>query len=174
MGDTAYRSASSRGGRAAHPSRAEVLRLLEPVVTSAGYDLEDVQVTPAGKRRRLRVVIDGDGGVGLDAVAEVSHAIAAALDADDAMGALPYVLEVTSPGVDRPLTLPRHWRRAVGRLVEVRPATGEQVLGRLIAADDEAVTVQIGVGERRFTHGELARGLVQVEFDRQQGTLGDS
>ena len=95
-----------------HQTRAALLRLLEPVVAEAGFDLEDVLVTPAGKRRQVRVIVDGDGGVSLDDVAVVSQRVSAALDDSAAMGSGPYVLEVTSPGVDRPLTQPRHWRRA--------------------------------------------------------------
>ena len=130
-------------------------------------DLEDVLVTPAGKRRQVRVIVDGDGGVSLDDVAVVSQRVSAALDDSAAMGSGPYVLEVTSPGVDRPLTQPRHWRRASGRLVRATLAGGEEVTGRVIAVDDEAVVLDAGEGERRLGHDELVRGLVQVEFNRK-------
>ena len=102
--------------------RDSLMRLLDPVVTTQGLDLEDVVVTPAGRRRLLRVVVDRDGGLSLDAVAAVSTAVSAALDDSDAMGGAPYVLEVTSPGIDRPLTEPRHWRRNLTRLVTVATA----------------------------------------------------
>jgi ribosome maturation factor RimP len=156
-----------------HQTRATLMRLLEPVVAGAGFDLEDVLVTPAGKRRQVRVIVDGDGGVSLDDVAVVSQEISATLDETEAMGAGPYVLEVTSPGVDRPLTRPRHWRRATGRLVRATLTSGEELTGRVTAADDEAVVLQIGEGERRLRHDELTRGLVQVEFNRK-GTDGPS
>ena len=94
--------------------------LLAPVVEGLGLDLEDVEVTAAGRRRRVCVVVDRDGGIDLDAVADVSKSVSDVLDASDALGSAPYVLEVTSPGVDRPLTQPRHWRRARGRLVSCR------------------------------------------------------
>ena len=110
-----------RGGREPPTARTSC-DCSTPVVAERGLDLEDVQVTPAGKRRLLRVVVDQDGGVGLDSVATVSTAVAAALDDSDVMGGSPYVLEVTSPGVDRPLTQPRHWRRARSRLVEATVA----------------------------------------------------
>src|SRR6059058_4887589 len=103
-------------------SRQRVRDVLEPVVAGAGYDLEDVTVTAAGRRSVVRVVVDRDGGVDLDAVADISRVLSEALDADDVMGEAPYVLEVSSPGVDRPLTQPRHWRRAAGRLVTVTVA----------------------------------------------------
>ena len=99
------------------PEPADLARVLEPVIRAAGMDLESVRVSPAGRRRLLRLVVDADGGLGLDAIAAVSREVSACLDASAAMGEVPYTLEVSSPGVDRPLTEPRHWRRAQGRLV---------------------------------------------------------
>jgi ribosome maturation factor RimP len=143
------------------------MRLLEPVVAGAGFDLEDVIVTPAGKRRQVRVVIDADGGISLDGVADVSQEISKALDDSDAMGSGPYVLEVTSPGVDRPLTQPRHWRRAVGRLVRATLSEGGEITGRVTSADDTTVALDSDGGERRLGYDELTRGRVQVEFNRR-------
>src|ERR1700734_80601 len=97
---------------------------IEPVVAAAGMDLETVRMTVAGKRRLLRIVVDSDHGVSLDDAADVSRDISVLLDASNALGDVPYTLEVSSPGVDRPLTEPRHWRRAAGRLVKVK-GTGE-------------------------------------------------
>ena len=88
-----------------------IVELLEPVLAEAGLDLEGITVTPAGKRRVLRVIVDSDTGVDLETVGEVSQEVSQTLDTSDVMGAQPYVLEVTSPGVNRPLTQPRHWRR---------------------------------------------------------------
>src|ERR1700728_1766672 len=107
--------------------------LIEPAVTAAGMDLEAVRMTVAGRRRLLRVVVDSDHGVSLDDAADVSREISAVLDAGNVLGDVPYTLEVSSPGVDRPLTEPRHWRRARGRLVRVE-VTGEgPVEGRVVA-----------------------------------------
>lgn len=147
-------------------SRDRLVKLLEPVVGAEGLDLEDVTVTPAGRRRLLRVVVDRDGGVSLDDVAEVSLAVSAALDAGDAMGATPYVLEVSSPGVDRPLTEPRHWRRAVRRLVKADLRDGTSLEGRIVAADEGGVELDIAGASRRIEYQDLARGRVQVEFRR--------
>ncbi len=147
-------------------SRDRLMKLLEPVVGAEGLDLEDVTVTPAGKRRLLRVVVDRDGGVSLDDVAEVSLAVSAALDAGDAMGATPYVLEVSSPGVDRPLTEPRHWRRAVKRLVKADLRDGTLVEGRIVATDETGVELDVAGAPRRIDYQDLARGRVQVEFRR--------
>jgi ribosome maturation factor RimP len=143
---------------------SRVRPVLEPVVTAAGYDLEDVNVTAAGRRSVVRVVVDRDGGVDLDAVAEVSRAVSDALDAADSLGSSAYVLEVTSPGVDRPLTLPRHWRRNVGRLVQAGERTG-----RIVAADDNGVTLHIAGEHRVVGYPELGAGQVQVEFSRPDG-----
>ena len=154
--------------------RDRLLTLLEPVVTGAGCDLEDVVVTPAGKRRLVRVVVDRDGGVSLDQVADVSRVVSDALDADDdALGGAAYVLEVTSPGVDRPLTASRHWRRARGRLVKALLADGGEITGRVTAADDGTVTLDVGGQERSLTLAEIRRGEVQVEFDRPARGSGD-
>jgi ribosome maturation factor RimP len=140
--------------------------LIEPVITAAGMDLEAVRVTVAGKRRVLRVVVDSDHGVSLDDAADVSREISALLDASNALGDVPYTLEVSSPGVDRPLTEPRHWRRARGRLVRVK-VTGEgSVEGRLLAADADGVTLALPGGERRFPFADMGAGSVQVEFGR--------
>ncbi|MDF5753986.1 ribosome maturation factor RimP [Spongiactinospora sp. TRM90649] len=157
-------------------SRDRLMKVLDPVVSAEGLDLEDVTVTPAGKRRVLRVIVDRDGGVSLDDVADVSQAISKALDDGDAMGAAPYVLEVTSPGVDRPLTEPRHWRRAAGRLVSAELREGGAVEGRVRAADDEGVELDVSGEPRRFEYQDLTRGRVQVEFrraDEGDGTEDD-
>ena len=122
--------------------RDSLVRLLAPVVEAQGLDLEDVVVTQAGKRRQLRVVVDQDGGISLDTVAAVSTAVAAQLDDSDAMGGSPYVLEVTSPGVDRPLTVPRHWRRNRTRLVKVATAEATALEGRLVEVDDDGIGVE--------------------------------
>src|SRR6202041_3766396 len=106
-------------------------------------DLESVRMSVAGKRRLLRIVVDGDQGVSLDDAADVSREISAMLDEADALGEVPYTLEVSSPGVDRPLTEPRHWRRARGRLVRVKVAGEGSVEGRVLAADADGVTLDI-------------------------------
>lgn len=140
--------------------------LIEPVIAGIGMDLESVRMSVAGKRRLLRIVVDSDHGVSLDDAADVSREISAVLDQANALGDVPYTLEVSSPGVDRPLTEPRHWRRAAGRLVKVK-VTGEgAVEGRVLAADADGVTLELAGGERRLGYGELGAGSVQIEFGR--------
>jgi ribosome maturation factor RimP len=166
-------------GTSTAKAREQLRRLLEPLVTDAGYDLEDVTVSPAGRRKLIRVTVDADGGIDLDAVAEVSRIVAGALDDDptaDAVLAGPYVLEVSSPGVDRPLVEPRQWRRALGRLVTTTVAEGShesEVTGRVLAVDDRAVVLEVGAQRRSFRFDELGRGRVQVEFNRDDGAAVD-
>jgi ribosome maturation factor RimP len=147
--------------------------ILDPIVMAVGMDLESVRVTRAGRRLLVRVVVDSDNGVSLDDAADISRAVSAELDATDAMGDVPYTLEVSSPGVDRPLTEPKHWRRAAGRLVKVGllsdsdGKTGDgQLTGRVTAADGDGVTLEVDGQRRSFSYDELGAGSIQVEFGR--------
>ena len=149
-----------------------IAAVIQPVVAAAGMDLESVRVTAAGRRRLLRVVVDSDGGVSLDDAAAVSRELSAALDTVAVMGDFPYTLEVSSPGVDRPLTDPRHWRRAVGRLVKVTVTDAGSISGRVVAADSDGVTLEVGEARRRFGYAALGAGAVQVEFGHPQPELG--
>ncbi|MEU7804314.1 ribosome maturation factor RimP [Micromonospora arborensis] len=175
--------AGPRGGDLA-ARRARLRTVIEPVVNDAGYDLEDLTVSRAGRRHVVRVLVDADGGIDLDAVADVSRAVSTALDAAEETGgdivAGEYQLEVSSPGVDRPLTLPRHWRRNVSRLVKVtvrgaaalpgqrgeQPAGDRQLTGRVVAADDEGVQLETENGRASLAYAQLGPGRVQVEFTR--------
>jgi ribosome maturation factor RimP len=147
-------------------SRQRVREVVEPAVTAAGYDLEDVTVTAAGRRSVVRVIVDRDDGVDLDAVAEVARLVSDTLDGDDPTGDAPYTLEVSSPGVDRPLTEPRHWRRASGRLVKAGVRDDADVTGRVVATDDSGVTFDLDGQQRRVPYDALGPGKVQVEFSR--------
>jgi ribosome maturation factor RimP len=155
-------------------TQSERLRgLLEPLVAARDLDLEEIEVTPAGKRRVLRIVVDSDDGVRLDACAELSHAVSRTLDDTDAMGATPYVLEVTSPGADRLLTQPRHYRRATGRLIKARLAEGGELVARVIAVDDQGLDLEVpGVQgrkptARRVAFADITRARVEIEFNRK-------
>ncbi len=152
------------GDLASH--RLRLREVIEPVAASDGYDLEELSVVRMGRRYVVRVTVDRDGGVGLDAVADLSRAISTALDDAEAAGgefiAGEYQLEVSSPGVDRPLTAPRHWRRNVGRLVTVSIG-GQPVTDRIVAADEAGVTLS---GSGPHPYGELGRGRIEVEFAR--------
>jgi ribosome maturation factor RimP len=147
--------------------------LLSPVVSAVDLDLEKVEVTPAGRRRVLRVVIDRDGGIGLDEVTAASHAISAALDSSDVMGATPYVLEVTSPGVDRPLTAERHWRRATARLVRAELAGGEVVVGRVLEAGEADAVLEVAGSPRRLGYADVTAARVLVVCSRAGAVAPD-
>lgn len=161
--------------------QARLAEVIEPVTRAEGFDLERVTVSRVGRRHLVRVTIDRDGGVGLDAIAAVSRSISSALDAAEEAGPeiFPgeYVLEVSSPGVDRPLTEPRHWRRNVGRLVTVsitEEGTSTRVTGRIRAVTDSAVVLEVGGARREVPWERLGPGRVQVEFDRDGDTGWDS
>src|SRR6266702_337978 len=152
-----------------------IVNVIRPAVAAAGMDLESVRVSAAGRRRVLRVVVDSDGGVSLDDAAAISRQLSAVLDTAPVMGDFPYTLEVSSPGVDRPLTDPRHWRRAVGRLVQVTVADARDVgtiSGRVVAADEDGVTLDVGDDRRRFGYAVLGAGAVQVEFGHPHSEVG--
>ena len=158
-------------------SRERLSALLAPVVTRAGCDLEELTVVPAGRRQVVRVLIDHDGGVSLDDVADVSRVLSEALDDIDVreptlLGGA-YVLEVSSPGVDRPLTTARHWRRAVGRLVVADLTDGTSVKGRVSGAEETTVLLDVEGAQRSLDLAELTRGVVQLEFSRPAGTADD-
>lgn len=143
---------------------------LEPVVRDAvaraGFELEELEVARAGRRRLVRVTVDAEDGVGLDDITTVSRAVSAVLDEHDHMLAGAYTLEVTSPGVDRPLTQPRHWRRNRLRLVRVRRTDGAEVVGRVGDCDDEGVTLLADGALRRMRYADVARAVVELEFNQ--------
>ena len=166
------------------PSRADLTALrerlrpiAEPVVADVGLDLEELTVTRAGRRFVVRVTVDGDGGVTHDDLTDVARGLSAAFDAaEESSGEITshaYTLEVSSPGVDRPLTLPRHWRRNVGRLVSVR--VGDRTItGRVTAADGASVTFDVDGASRVVALDDLGPGRVQVEFTKlAEAEFGD-
>jgi ribosome maturation factor RimP len=141
--------------------------VLVPPTAALGLDLEAVEVSAAG-RRLLRVVVDKDGGVSLDDIADATKAMSAALDGSDAMGERAYTLEVTSPGVDRPLTLPRHWRRNSARLVAVTLTDGTKLSGRITAVSDDATVLDVDGTAQEVAYDDVAKALVQVELNRKE------
>lgn len=182
---------NSRHGSSRAPSRApsrgaadaeRIVGLLEPAVAALGMDLEDVKITSAGRRRLLRIVVDADGGVSLDDIALASRELSATLDRAAAMGEASYTLEVSSPGVDRPLTEPKHWRRAVGRVVSAplrsQPETSATapdatVTGRVAGADSSGVRIDVDGASREFGYSELGPGRIQIEFAPLDGYADD-
>ena len=143
--------------------------LLTPAVTRAGFVLEEVTVTPVGKRRLVAVVVDcEDRNPSLDEVTVVSKEVSAILDNYTQMGEMPFTLEVTTPGIDRPLTLGRHWKKNIGRLVKITPKTGEKYIGRIASVKDNAVTIEIKGKESEISFAEISRAQIEVEFNRKE------
>ena len=156
------RPAVSLGGL---PTPEQVIALLEDEFRRAGYEIENVTVVPSPPR--ITVVADGDSPLDLETVAELSRAASERLDSLDT-GAGTYVLEVTSPGVDRPLTTEKHFRRARGRRVEIELADGGTLTARLGAAVDGVVELVVRAGRdwtvRRVPLTDIRKAVVQVEF----------
>jgi ribosome maturation factor RimP len=150
--------------------RAVIERAIAAAPIPSGIEVEDVTVTKAGRRELIRVVVDRDGGIDLDAVADVSRLIADALDDPTAASIFTtaYVLEVTSPGVDRPLREPKHWRRSIARLVHITRKDGPEIEGRITAADDTSVTLSLDDLDEPLVlpYAEIDKAVVQVEFNR--------
>jgi ribosome maturation factor RimP len=149
-------------------TRDRLAGVITDPLAAVGLDVEAVELTAAGKRRMLRVAIDKDGGVTLDDIAEATKEVSRLLDDSDAMGEQPYTLEVTSPGTDRPLTLPRHWRRNEGRLVKVTLVDGESVTGRIIRTAEERATLDVDGTERDVAFADVGKAKIQIEFNRKE------
>ena len=144
-----------------------LLDVLAEPLQSHGLDLEGVEVSTAGRRRLVRVLVDKDGGVTLDEIADATAVVSDHLDSNDVLGDGPYTLEVTSPGVDRPLVLPRHWSRNVDRLVKVTPLDGAAFTGRIVSAADDAAKIEVGGAAREVRYDQVATARVEVEFNRR-------
>jgi ribosome maturation factor RimP len=149
-----------------HPPQQELLETLEQPLAQSGLDLEGVEVSQAGRRSLVRVLVDQDGGVTLDDIAEATHLVSGVIDSSDVMGESPYTLEVTSPGIDRPLTLPRHWRRNTDRLVKVSTLTGDTFTGRVLSTDDDHARLDVDGTTREVAYTDVAKAKVQIEFNR--------
>ncbi|RDG32609.1 ribosome maturation factor RimP [Streptomyces corynorhini] len=155
-------------------TQSERLRgLLEPLVSAKDLDLEEIEVSRAGRRRVLRIVVDSDEGVDLDECAELSRSLSEKLDETDAMGDDEYQLEVTSPGAERQLTEHRHYVRAVSRLVRIQPVEGDELVARVLAVDETGLDLQVpGVKgrkptARRIEFAQIAKARVEIEFNRK-------
>lgn len=152
----------------ADQTRDRLAEVLTGPLAARGLDVEAVELTPAGRRRILRVAVDKDGGVSSDDLADATKEVSRVLDESDVMGEQPYTLEVTSPGTDRPLTLPRHWRRNESRLVKVTTKDGTTLTGRIRASDEETVTLDVDGSERALSYADVAKARVEIEFNRKE------
>ena len=153
-------------------ARERLVEELTDPLLALGLDLEGVELASAGRRRVLRVAVDRDGGVTLDDVAAATKEVSRLLDESDVMGEQPYLLEVSSPGTDRPLTHPRHWRRNTGRLVAVTTAAGSGLTGRVLEAGEDRVVLDVDGERQELGLDAVAKARVEVEFNRPGGAPG--
>jgi ribosome maturation factor RimP len=140
--------------------RDRIAEAITPTIENSGAFLEDVTLVRAGKKSLLTVIVDNETGLNMDQVTEISRNISELVEALPEMGNTPFTLEVTSPGIDRPLTLPRHWRKNKGRLIKVTKIDGAIVEGRI--GDSSETTVMIDGVEISFSH--IKKAIVQIDF----------
>ena len=149
------------------PSQTQVIELLDGEFARAGYEIEDVVIDARTRPPRITVIADGDNGLDLDTAATLSRSASALLDGLDSIGDH-YVLEVSSPGVDRPLTSAKHFRRARGRKVDVVLSDGSKLTGRVGETNEDTVALVVRAGRdwaiREISVGDVVKAVVQVEF----------
>ena len=147
---------------------SNITELLNPAVTRAGFVLEEVTVTPVGKRRLISVVVDCENrNPSLDEVTVVSKDVSAILDTYSQLGEMPFTLEVTTPGIDRPLTELRHWKKNVGRLVKITPHRGEKYVSRIKEVLPREVILENKGSEVTVAFSDISRAQIEVEFNRK-------
>jgi ribosome maturation factor RimP len=149
----------------------QLIELLTPAVLEAGFYLEDIHIATPGSHRIVTCIVDGDSSLNLDQVTSVSRLISELLDVAPFMGETPFTLEVTSPGVDRQLVLPRHFAKNHDRLLKVICLDGSEVLGRIASNTDESVTLTVVTKkesrEEVIQLADIKRALVEIEFSRK-------
>ena len=149
----------------------QISELVTPAVSDLGFYLEDVHVATPGSHRIVTCIVDGDASLNLDQVTTVSRVISELLDEAAFMGETPFTLEVTSPGVDRPLTQPRHFAKNVDRLLKIIKLDGSEVTGRILSNTDTDVTLTVTVKketiEQTVSLPDIKRAVVEIEFNRK-------
>ena len=149
----------------------QISELITPALHQAGYFLEDVNLVTPGNQRIVTVIVDGESALNLDQVTVASKLVSELLDEAPFMGETPFTLEVTSPGIDRPLTLPRHFAKNVTRLLKVTKTNGVVITGRITSNSDSDLT--LSVAEKKETKevvvqlADIKRAVVEIEFNRK-------
>jgi ribosome maturation factor RimP len=138
----------------------EIAVAITPVIEAAGCYLEEVTLTPAGKRKIMTVIVDGDTYLSLDQVTAVSKEVSAIVEVLPALGDTPFTLEVTSPGVDRPLTKPRQWRKNHGRLINATLITDKTIKGRI----GDATEIDVEIDSTKIAYSEIKKAIIEIEF----------
>ncbi|MFM7491708.1 MAG: ribosome maturation factor RimP [Actinomycetota bacterium] len=148
---------------------SNLTELLNPAVTRAGFVLEEITVTPVGKRRLISVVVDCENrNPSLDEVTVVSKEVSSILDNYSQLGEMPFTLEVTTPGIDRPLTELSHWKKNVGRLVKITPHTGEKYVARIKDVQPREVVLESIGKDSTVSFADIARAQIEIEFNRKE------
>lgn len=151
----------------------QISELLTPALQQAGYLLEEINLVTPGQHRIVTVIVDGESALNLDQVTEASKIVSALMDEAEFMGESPFTLEVTSPGIDRPLTLPRHFAKNITRLLKVTKTDGAVVEGRLTASSDSDITVAVTTkkvtSDVVISIADIKRAHVEIEFNRKGG-----
>ena len=149
----------------------QISELVTPAVSDQGFYLEDVHVATPGNHRIVTCIVDGDVSLNLDQVTSVSRVISELLDEAAFMGETPFTLEVTSPGVDRPLTQPRHFTKNVDRLLKIIKLDGSEVTGRILSNTDQDVTLTVLIKKESTKQtvllSDIKRAVVEIEFNRK-------
>ena len=144
-------------------NKEQVLAVITPAIESLGFYIEDITITSAGKRSMLTVIVDGDTHLSLDQVTVATKAISEIVENLPTLGNNPFTLEVTSPGLDRPLTKPRHWRKNQDRLIKVILNDGKEINGRIKDSTESSVTVD----EQVINFADIKRATLEVEFKKE-------
>jgi ribosome maturation factor RimP len=144
-----------------------IAELITPAIEKAGFFLEEVHIATPGKHRIVTCIVDGESALNLDQVTSVSRDISALLDEAPFMGETPFTLEVTSPGVDRPLTKPRHFKKNKDRLLRIVKTDGSVVTGRIKESSDSTVTLTEKETDFDVALSDIKKALVEIEFNRK-------
>ncbi len=144
-------------------NKEQVLAVITPAIESLGFYIEDITITSAGKRSMLTVIVDGDTHLSLDQVTVATKAISEIVENLSTLGNNPFTLEVTSPGLDRPLTKPRHWRKNQDRLIKIILNDGKEIKGRIKDSTESSVTVD----EQVINFADIKRATLEIEFKKE-------
>ena len=144
--------------------KEDISAAITPALSALGFYLEDVTITSAGRRSMLTIIVDGDTHLSLDQVTSATKAIGEIVEGLQSLGDTPFTLEVTSPGLDRPLTKPRHWRKNIDRLVKIVLLDGSVVNGRIKSATETDVLVD----DVSIEFSAIKRATLEVEFKQEK------
>jgi ribosome maturation factor RimP len=140
--------------------KEDISAVITPALTSLGFYLEDLNITSAGRRSLLTVIVDADRHLSLDEVTVATKAISEIVESIPALGNTPFTLEVTSPGIDRPLTKPRHWQKNINRLVKIILQDGKEIKGRIKSASE----ISTKIDEVEVSYADIKRANLEIEF----------